>query len=66
MVSDYGPPPAMTIRRIGYGAGQRDLAEQSNLLRVLIGEAGETGTDDGDSNEKEPSGRDAHRLMSAE
>jgi hypothetical protein len=33
----YGPPPAMTIEQIGYGAGQRDLAEQPNLLRVLIG-----------------------------
>jgi uncharacterized protein (TIGR00299 family) protein len=44
LVSEFGPPPAMTIRRIGYGAGQRDLQEQPNLLRVLIGEADETAT----------------------
>ena len=44
LVSEYGPPPAMTIRRIGYGAGQRDLAERPNLLRVLVGEAGERAT----------------------
>jgi len=35
----FGPPPAMKIASIGYGAGQRDLREQANLLRVLIGEA---------------------------
>ena len=33
----YGPPPAMTIERFGYGAGQRELAEQPNLLRMMIG-----------------------------
>ncbi|MDX1961551.1 MAG: nickel pincer cofactor biosynthesis protein LarC [Pirellulales bacterium] len=34
----FGPSPAMTITKIGYGAGQRDLAEQANLLRILLGE----------------------------
>jgi hypothetical protein len=29
----------MKIDRIGYGAGQRDLDEQPNLLRLLVGEA---------------------------
>jgi uncharacterized protein (DUF111 family) len=29
----------MTIDRIGYGAGQKDLEEQANLLRILVGEA---------------------------
>ena len=34
----FGPLPAMNVNRIGYGAGQRDLEEQANLLRVLIGD----------------------------
>jgi uncharacterized protein (TIGR00299 family) protein len=34
----FGPPPAMTIGAIGYGAGTRELEQQPNLLRVLIGE----------------------------
>jgi uncharacterized protein (TIGR00299 family) protein len=41
LVSEYGPPPPMTIRKIGYGAGGRDLAEQPNLLRILIGDSAE-------------------------
>jgi uncharacterized protein (DUF111 family) len=38
MVAAFGPPPEMTLEKIGYGAGTRDFAEQPNLLRVLIGE----------------------------
>jgi len=38
----FGPPPAMTIGRIGYGAGVRDLDEQPNVLRLLVGEAAES------------------------
>ena len=38
LVQSYGPPPAMQIDRIGYGAGQRDLAEQPNLLRLFLGQ----------------------------
>ena len=38
LVDHYGPVPAMTIERIGYGAGQKDLDEQANLLRLLFGE----------------------------
>jgi hypothetical protein len=30
--------PAMKIERIGYGAGHKDLAEQPNILRLLVGE----------------------------
>ncbi len=37
LVSEFGPPPAMTVERIGYGAGQRDLDEQANLLRIMVG-----------------------------
>ena len=38
--SSYGPLPAMRVGRIGYGAGDRDLAGAPNVLRMLIGEAG--------------------------
>jgi uncharacterized protein (TIGR00299 family) protein len=39
LVDTFGPLPAMTITRVGYGAGQRDLAEQANLLRLFVGES---------------------------
>ncbi len=39
LVDEFGPLPAMRIERIGYGAGQRDLAEQPNVLRLLVGQA---------------------------
>jgi uncharacterized protein (TIGR00299 family) protein len=39
LAQEFGPPPAMTIEAIGYGAGRRELAEQPNLLRVLVGTA---------------------------
>jgi hypothetical protein len=32
-------PTAMTVKKIGYGAGTKDFEQQANLLRVLIGEA---------------------------
>jgi uncharacterized protein (TIGR00299 family) protein len=34
----YGPLPAMSVERIGYGAGTRDLGKVPNVLRVVIGE----------------------------
>ena len=37
--SEFGPVPPMTIDRVGYGAGDRDLKETPNVLRVLVGEA---------------------------
>jgi uncharacterized protein (TIGR00299 family) protein len=39
LVDSFGPLPAMKIDRIGYGAGQKDLDEQANLLRLLVGES---------------------------
>jgi len=41
LVDSFGPLPAMTIERIGYGAGQRDLEEQANVLRLFVGTAAE-------------------------
>lgn len=37
LADEFGPLPAMTVERIGYGAGQMDFP-QPNVLRVLIGE----------------------------
>ena len=33
----FGPMPAMAVERIGYGAGDRELRKQANVLRVAIG-----------------------------
>ncbi len=35
--SAFGPPPAMHIQSIGYGAGDHDFKQQPNVLRVMIG-----------------------------
>lgn len=40
----FGPLPAMQIEKVGYGAGTRDLDQQANVLRVLIGQSPETPT----------------------
>jgi pyridinium-3,5-bisthiocarboxylic acid mononucleotide nickel chelatase len=40
--SSFGPIPAMSIERVGYGAGDRDEPATPNVLRVMIGRA-ETG-----------------------
>ena len=36
LVDEFGPPPAMVLDSVGYGAGTRDLPIP-NLMRVLIG-----------------------------
>jgi uncharacterized protein (TIGR00299 family) protein len=41
--SSFGPMPAMSIERIGYGAGDRDDPTTPNVLRVLIGQSAERG-----------------------
>jgi uncharacterized protein (TIGR00299 family) protein len=37
----YGPLPAMSIDRIGYGAGDRDFVGFPNVLRVYVGRTAE-------------------------
>jgi uncharacterized protein (TIGR00299 family) protein len=39
--SEFGPIPAMKISAVGYGAGDRELKETPNVVRVLVGEAEE-------------------------
>ena len=46
LVDAFGPLPSMRITRIGCGAGQRDLDEQPNLLRLLLGETVAQGSEE--------------------
>lgn len=73
MVDAFGPMPAMVVDRIGYGAGQRDLEQQPNVLRLLVGETAgarkadqvwvlETNLDDASG---ELIGHCVHRLLEA-
>lgn len=39
----YGPMPAMTIDRIGYGAGDRDPKRHPNVLRMIVGDGAPEG-----------------------
>ncbi len=38
LVEHWGPPPPFRLLAVGTGAGGRDLAEQANVLRVILGE----------------------------
>jgi hypothetical protein len=40
LTSDFGPMPAMSVEKIGYGAGTSEPAIP-NLLRVMIGQTAE-------------------------
>ncbi len=39
LADDFGTMPAMTIGRIGYGAGDHDFRAHANVLRVVLGES---------------------------
>ena len=41
LAQSFGAVPPMTIERIGYGAGERELETQPNLLRLLVGQTGD-------------------------
>lgn len=34
----FGPMPQLTVEKIGYGVGQRNLARRPNVLRAVLGE----------------------------
>lgn len=38
LAEEFGVMPQMTLDKVGYGAGTRDLAERPNLLRLCLGE----------------------------
>jgi len=45
LTHQFGPLPAMQITSVGYGAGTRDLEEQPNVLRLIVGQAEESASD---------------------
>lgn len=38
-IADFAPLPNLTLERIGYGVGSRDLPDRPNLLRGILGRA---------------------------
>lgn len=42
--TEFGPMPAMTIDRVGVGAGTKDPVEVANALRLVVGPLAETST----------------------
>lgn len=42
LVRHWSGPPAFRLETIGVGAGQRDLKEQPNVLRLILGETAES------------------------
>ena len=43
ITKQFGTMPAMTVERVGYGAGQRDWPDRPNVLRLTIGESASDG-----------------------
>jgi uncharacterized protein (TIGR00299 family) protein len=39
IVTQYVDAPALTVERIGHGAGRKEFVEQPNLLRIFVGKA---------------------------
>ena len=37
LTESFGPLPPMHVKKTGYGAGQRELADRPNLLRIITG-----------------------------
>ncbi len=38
IANNYGGPPSMTLKRVGYGAGTREYPERPNVVRAMLGE----------------------------
>jgi hypothetical protein len=39
VADEFGPLPPMTMQSIGLGAGDRNMKEQANILRLIVGES---------------------------
>ena len=37
LLTDLGPLPSLTVKRVGYGLGERDRLDRADLLRIMIG-----------------------------
>ena len=46
VVNEFTDQPAMTVERIGCGAGRKDFIEQPNILRVFLGTSAAAGESD--------------------
>jgi uncharacterized protein (TIGR00299 family) protein len=44
MAATYGPLPAMTLAAVGYGAGHHRFGDRANVLRIVLGHAGQAAT----------------------
>ena len=47
IVSEYVDTPALTIEKVGHGAGRKEFLEQPNLLRMFLGRAELSGRAEG-------------------
>lgn len=39
IVDEFGPLPSMVVEKVGYGAGQKNLEDRPNVLRVVLGQS---------------------------
>lgn len=46
--ASFGPMPAMTIEKVGYGAGKKDLKKRANIVRAVLGSASDLGGPEGE------------------
>lgn len=53
LAQSFAALPQMVIKRIGYGAGQRDLQARPNLLRIIMGTASAAAIESGGAGSEE-------------